>query len=193
MADNTAIFVFGSYLEEIWPPQIKMIYTSSWSKSWGDSESEVRNFKFHLWHIIQPYLCFCNILEKLNLHRSGWSIYHLDQIFKDIQNLKSEILNSVNSICIWHISVELIFECSRMNYAIIRDPTVRIRCWMEKGHVCVHSSRVKTFHFQKFIIGCTDETGTIYVPAILLSQWQHYRDIVRYHPWGCTSHLYICS
>ena len=30
-----------------------------------DSESGVRNSKFHLWHLIWPYLCFSHILEEI--------------------------------------------------------------------------------------------------------------------------------
>ena len=40
-------------------------YISSWSDFWRDSESEVRNFKFYLWHTIQPgYICVLVIFQR---------------------------------------------------------------------------------------------------------------------------------
>ena len=157
------------HFRNIWPSPIRVIYVSSWPDFWGDSGSGHQNLKFHLWHTIQPYLCFGHISEKSDLHRSRWSIHHPDQNIEEVLNLDTEILNSISSIHIWHISVEWIFGCSRMNDAIIRDPTTRIRCQTQKTYVCIHSSRIRTFHVKYFIINCTDETATVCVPVILLS------------------------
>jgi hypothetical protein len=42
-----------AHYREIWPSLIRMIYMSSWFESYGESESELRNFKFSLWQHIK--------------------------------------------------------------------------------------------------------------------------------------------
>ena len=78
-------------------------------------------------------------------------------------------LNSISGIHIWHISVEWIFGHSRMNYAITRDPTAKIRHQTQNIYLCIHSSKIRTFYVKYFIINCTDETATVCIPVILLS------------------------
>ena len=50
---------------EIGPPPIMMIYILSGPEFHRDSESEVRNSKFHPWHPIWPHLCFSHISKEI--------------------------------------------------------------------------------------------------------------------------------
>ena len=109
---------FSHISEEIGPPPVMMICISSGPDFYRDSESEVRNSKFHPWHLISPYLCFSHILEEI------WPppimvIYHLDQMFTEILNVKSEVQNFTSWIHIWHISVQHIYRshcCNHVSY-----------------------------------------------------------------------------
>jgi hypothetical protein len=47
VASAIAIFVFQPHFRKMWPHPMRMVYISFWSKSWGGSEFEVINIKFH--------------------------------------------------------------------------------------------------------------------------------------------------
>jgi hypothetical protein len=87
-----------------------MIYISSGLIFHRDSESEVRTFKFHQWDMIWLYLDFSHIWQKLDLHQSWWSIYHLDPFFTEIRNLKSELWNSISGTLYGHICILALFR-----------------------------------------------------------------------------------
>jgi hypothetical protein len=65
----------------------KMICILPDAKFWQYFRSSSRNLKFHQWHPLWLYLCSSHISEKYGLHQSGLSIYHLDQISKEVLNL----------------------------------------------------------------------------------------------------------
>lgn len=85
---------------KIWPPPNWMADAQLDAKFQGDSRSEVRTFKFHQWHMLWLYLCLSHFLGKFTLNQSGWSKHHLDLIFREIQDLQSEISNCTHSILI---------------------------------------------------------------------------------------------
>ena len=84
---------------EIWPPPIRMIYTSSWLDFQGDSESGHQNLEFDWWELLRLCVSHSHILGKCDLHQSWWSIHHPDQIFKGILNLVTKIWNSICGSC----------------------------------------------------------------------------------------------
>ena len=86
-----------------------IIYISSGPIFHRDSESEVRTLKFHQWHMIWLYLDFSHIWQKLDLHQSWWSIYHLDPFFTEILNLRSELQNSISGTWYVHVCILSLF------------------------------------------------------------------------------------
>jgi hypothetical protein len=138
-----------------------VIYISSWLKSHGESESELRNFKFSLWQHIWLYLYFSHITGKFDLHQSRWTIHHPNPIFEESPDLKSEILNLTNSIHIWHITV--LVNTWMLYYAISRNPTVRIICPTYRWHISTYWSWIRRFSVKYFTTGCMTDITIIYV------------------------------
>jgi hypothetical protein len=138
-----------------------VIYISSWLKSHGESESELRNFKFSLWQHIWLYLYFSHITGKFDLHQSRWTIHHPNPIFEKSPDLKSEILNLTNSIHIWHITV--LVNTWMLYYAISRNPTVRIICPTYRWHISTYWSWIRRFSVKYFTTGCMTDITIIYV------------------------------
>jgi len=158
VAPAMAIFVFQPHFGKIWPHPIKvnphrMFYISSWPKFSGDSEYPIRNLKFSLWHLLQPYLCFSHILAKYDLIQSGWFIHHPDQIFEVILNIQSEIPNSACGICYSNICVSATFQENVTSsnedglYIILIEILRRFWIWSQKYQIPWVAHNIAIFVF----------------------------------------------
>ena len=90
-----------------------MIYISSGLESHKDSESEVRNSKFHSWNLMWPYLCFSHISEEIwpppimMIYISSRPDFHRDSK-SEVRNSKFHPWHLISPyLCFSHISEEI--------------------------------------------------------------------------------------
>ena len=159
-----AVSVFQLHFGKLGPSPIRMIYTSSGPNFLRDSESKFQNWKFHQWHLLQPYLTFDHNTEKFNLNQRGQFIYHADHMFNEALNLNSEMSDSHCShlhVAYFDWTCIMIFHV--FFHAISVDPTIKIKYQTHRRHIYICGS-----HFRRVYLECffttdnTVETTTIY-------------------------------
>ena len=112
---------FSPILEEIGPPPIMMIYISSEPDFHRDSEYEVRNLKFHLWHskVSEAGWMFPKTLSDVS-NRLFWCFWHggmfsisLSKVYKADWMFPTGLSDASNP-GMYSISFSDVFDTDRM-------------------------------------------------------------------------------
>jgi len=98
-------------------------------------------------------LCFSHILEKCDLHQSGWPLYHLDLFFKENLNQVSEIWNSIANTRYGYINILARFQ-KTLTFTNQGDPYIiwtrilrRSRIWSQKSGISSVTAVMVLFAF----------------------------------------------